>query len=260
MPEFTGPYAQGTPCWVELTVPDQQAALDFYGALFGWQGEIGPAEMGGYTVCTLHGKPVAGVMNATPPGPGQPVPPPVWTTYLAVDDADGAEKAVIAAGGSVMVPTMDVMNLGRMAVVIDPAGTVFGLWQAREFAGAQIVNESGAVVWNELHVPDATAASAFYRAALSLEAAPMEGAEGYFSLNAEGRAVGGMAGLEHMAPGTPPHWLVYFAVDDPDATAAALARAGGQVLLPPFDMIAGRMSVLQDPQGAVFAIINPTPM
>jgi hypothetical protein len=255
MPEVLSPYAPGTPCWVDLMVPDQRAALDFYTGLFGWQGEPGPPETGGYTVCTLNGRAVAGIGPAMAKE-GHPPPPTVWTTYLAVEDAEATASEAAARGGEIMVAPMEVLTAGRMAVVADPAGAVFGLWEPRDFFGAQVANEPGSVVWNELATGDIDAASAFYSAVLGITATPMEGAPGYFGLNAGGRTVGGMMGLEALPEGTPPHWLTYFAVDDADSTVDALIRAGGNVLKPPFDMIAGRMAVLQDPQGGVFAVIK----
>ncbi|WP_406284580.1 VOC family protein [Embleya sp. NBC_00896] len=255
MPDVTGPYAPGTPCWTDLMVPDQQAALDFYRDLFGWQGEVGAPETGGYAVCSLNGKPVAGIMSAMTPD-GGPTPPPAWTTYLATADVDATEKKVVGAGGSVHMPGMDVLTLGRMSVVSDPTGAVVGLWQARDFPGAGVVNEPGAVIWNELGTSDADAASTFLSAALGIRAEPMEGADGYYALNVDGRAVGGMQGLDPLPTGTPSHWTTYFAVDDTDSTVDALIRAGGNVLKPPFDMMAGRMAVVQDPQGGTFAVIN----
>jgi uncharacterized protein len=118
-----------------------------------------------------------------------------------------------------------------------------------------VVNEPGAVVWSELNTANLDAAQVFYPA-LGLQAAPMEGAPGYFSLTAAGRMIGGMQALHERPAGTPAHWLTYFSVDDTDTTADALTRAGGSVLKPPFDMIAGRMAVVQDPQGATFAVIT----
>ncbi|GAB2714906.1 VOC family protein [Kitasatospora kifunensis] len=261
MPDVTGPYAPGTPCWFDLMVPDQQAALDFYRDLFGWQGEVGPPETGGYAVCTLNGRAVAGIMAARNPDGStpDPMPPTVWTTYFATADVDATEKAVTVGGGQVMMPGMDVLQIGRMAIVSDPTSAVFGLWQARDFAGAQVVNEPGAVIWNELVTSAPSAAATFYGKALGISVAPMEGTESYFSLSVNDRPVGGLQGLENiegLPPGTPSHWLTYFAVDDADSTVDALVRAGGNVLKPPFDMMAGRMAVVQDPQGGTFAIIK----
>jgi predicted enzyme related to lactoylglutathione lyase len=258
MSEVTAPYQPGVPCWLDLSVPDQRAALDFYGDLFGWQGEPGPPETGGYAICTLRGKPVAGIMTAMAP-PGSPTPPTAWTTYLATADVDAAVRAVSEGGGTVIAPAMDVMEQGRMAVAADPSGAVFGLWQARDFTGSLIVNEPGAVIWSELATPDPRATAPFY-VPLGITSGPMPGAEGFLALSVEGRMIGSARGQQDDPPGTPPHWLTYFMVDDTDSTVDALVRAGGTVLAPPFDMIAGRMAVVADPQGAVFALIHPRPM
>ncbi|MFF4951225.1 VOC family protein [Streptomyces chattanoogensis] len=260
MPEVTAPYAPGTPCWVDLAAPDQQAAIDFYSGLLGWTGAIGPPETGGYAVCELHGKPVAGIMAAVPMG-GQPAPPTVWTTYLATGDADTTAEAIGSAGGSVLMPVMDVMTLGRMCIAADPSGAVFGVWQAVDFPGAGIVNENGAVIWNELNTTGRQAAAAFYEEAFGILAEPMENAEGYFALSVQGRPVGGMQAMPEGVPeGTPSHWLTYFSVADTDETVAKVQEAGGSALKPPFDMVAGRMAVVKDPQGAPFAVITPKPM
>lgn len=261
MAVVTEPYVPGTPCWVDLTAGDQLAALDFYRDLFGWQGAPGPAEFGGYAVCTWKDRPVAGIGPAMAP-PGAPAPPIVWTTYLSASDADATREAIGAAGGSVLTPVMDVGTLGRMLIAADPAGAVFGVWEPRDFTGAQIVNEPGALLWNELHTSDIEAAAAFYRAVFGIEITPMELPEPgeYWAVTVDGRTVGGAGTLAADPPGTSPYWLVYFAVDDPDSVVDAHVRRGGNVLAPPFDMVAGRMAVLADPQGAVFAVIRPRPM
>lgn len=252
MPVVTTPYRPGTPCWIDLVVPDQRAALDFYARCLGWTGETGPPETGGYALCSLKGRPVAGVMSARTVD-GRPPPPTVWTTYFASVDAEATEQAIVRAGGTVLLPTVDVMKLGRMVVAADPAGAVFGVWQPAEFTGAGIVNEPGALVWNELNTGDKDAACAFYSAALGIEAAPMEGAKDYFSLHVDGRTVGGLQDAD--IPGTPSHWLVYFSVADADDAVARVIAAGGHVLQPPFDMEAGRMALVRDSQGARFAVI-----
>ncbi|MGW4378419.1 VOC family protein [Kitasatospora sp. NPDC004531] len=259
MPEVTKPYATGTPCWVDLMAKDQQAALDFYRDLLGWQGRPGPAEFGGYAVCELNGRAVAGIGPAMAPE-GAPEPPTVWTTYLATTDAQATQEAIVRAGGTVLAPTMDVGSLGRMLIAADPQGAVFGVWQPGDFFGAQVVNEAGAVVWNELHTSDIPAATAFYGEAFGIEIEPMDGVDNYWLPKVGGREVGGATLLANDPPGTPAHWLTYFAVDDADSTVNALVRSGGTVLAPAFDMPAGRMAVVADPQGAPFALIKPVPM
>lgn len=256
MPEVTTPYEPGTPCWLDLMVPDQQAALDFYKDLFGWQGEIGPEEYGGYSVCTLKGKPVAGIMKAMSMN-DQPPPPPNWTSYFAAADVSAVETAVTANGGAAIVPATDVGTLGRMLIASDPQGAVFGVWEARDFGGAEIVNEPGALVWNQLSTTDPAAAATFYRPALGLDAAPMPEMPEFTGFQVNGRTIGGVQGMENIPEGTPPNWLVNFAVDDTDSTVDALVRGGGSIIMPAFDMEkVGRMAVLADPQGAVFAIVS----
>ncbi|MGW5351086.1 VOC family protein [Streptomyces sp. NPDC004031] len=257
MPEVTGPYDPGTPCWIDLMVPDQQAGLDFYRDLFGWQAEIGPEEYGGYSVCLQKGKPVAGLMK-TMTQEGQPTPPTAWTTYFSVLDADDTAAKVAANGGTVIMPAMDVMTLGRMFVAADPQGAVFGVWEPRDFKGAEIVNEHGALVWNQLQTPDPKAAGAFYSAVLGVAAGPMPEMPEFTGIQVNGRTVGGVQGMENLPPNTPPHWLVNFAVDSTDSIVDAVVHAGGNVLAPPFDMDkVGRMAVVQDPQGAVFSVVAP---
>jgi uncharacterized protein len=260
MPEINAPYAQGTPCWLDLMAKDQRAAMDFYQDLFGWEGESGPDEFGGYAVMTLRGKPVAGIGPSMAPE-GMPEPPHVWTTYLASDDADASAKQITAAGGNVMVPVMDVGDLGRMAIAADPTGAVFGFWQHKEFIGAVIVNEADALIWNDCNTRDVPTASAFYKAAFGIETEPMEGVEGYFSLTVAGNPVGGMQNMDADFPKeVPPHWMPWFAVDDVDSTVDAHVRAGGSVLVPAMQIAPGRMAGLADPWGGQFCVLKPEPM
>lgn len=263
MSEVNQRYKQGTPCWIDLMAKDQQAAMDFYSDLLGWEGEKGPEEYGGYAMMNLRGKPVAGIGPAMAPE-GMPEPPHVWTTYLASDDADATTRQVTAAKGTVMVPPMDVGDVGRMAIAADPTGAVFGYWQAKDFVGANVVNEPGALIWNECNTRDVPAASAFYKAALGISVEPiqgMEGMEGYFSLNVSGRTVGGMQDMKAQFPdSTPAHWMTWFAVGDADATADKAVKAGGRVVVPVQDGPPGRMAGIADPWGAVFCVLKPQPM
>jgi predicted enzyme related to lactoylglutathione lyase len=260
MPEVTAPYPPGTPCWVSLQVPDQQAALDFYGDLFGWSGRVGPPESGGYSVCTWQGRAVAGIAEARPMG-ARPAPPTAWTTFLATDDADATARAVTGNGGSLLLPPEDAPGgAGRMLVATDPSGALFGSWQAKRFIGAEIVGEPGALAWNELVTRNPDAVAAFYPRVLGTSVTPHRAQAGYFTFNVQGRPAGGMRRLgDDAPPGTPSHWLAYFAVDDVDSTVDLLVKSGGSVLTSPFDMFAGRMAEVADPQGGAFAVIAQPP-
>jgi predicted enzyme related to lactoylglutathione lyase len=252
-------YTPGTPSWVDLGTPDIERAADFYSGLFGWDvPESENAEQtGGYRQAMLRGKPVAGMMPLMQEGQ-----PPAWSTYVSVADADATVAKAKEAGATVFAEPMDVMDLGRMAVFADPSGAVIGIWQPGTFVGAEIVNESNAVVWNELNTRDPEAAKAFYGEVFGWSFAEREFETGtYNSIKAGEDSVGGMIDITGRAPDeVPPHWLVYFAVDDVDATVTKVKETGGGVALEPFDIAeVGRIAIVKDPFEAVFAAMTPDP-
>lgn len=258
MPTSDTPWAPGTPCWVDCQVEDTTSAREFYAELFGWDILDSPAEAGGYLMAMLHGKAAAGIGAKDP---GQPFPSS-WTTYIASEDVDATEAAVTTAGGQIVVPAFDVMTAGRMSVIADPTGGVAGVWQAGEHLGAGIVNEPGALCWNELHTRDYAAAKSFYTDVFGYGYTPMSptGAdEGYvtFALPGGEGPVGGIADDNAMpdAPNVPAHWLTWFAVGDADVSAALAAELGGSVLMPPSDSPIGRMAVVAGREGEAFGLI-----
>ncbi len=249
-------YEPGTPCWVDLGSPDLEASVDFYAALFGWDvPESENAEQtGGYRQAMKGGKPVAGMMPLMQEG--QPV---VWSSYISVEDADATTVKVKESGGTVMVEPMDVMDLGRMAVFVDPTGAVVGIWQPGTFVGAEIVNEPGALAWNELNTRDPEAAKAFYGAVFGWDFQDDDMGEmgTYTTLKLRGEMVGGMfdMGARGVPEQVPAHWQVYFAVEDTDAAVEQAQGAGGSVMVEPMEVPAGRFAILTDPHGASFAVI-----
>jgi predicted enzyme related to lactoylglutathione lyase len=254
--EKTG-YEPGTPCWVDLTTPDVEGAAAFYSGLFGWEVVDSGPEFGGYRMCHLRGKPVAGI------GPAQqPEIPPNWTSYVSVTDADVATKAITAAGGQVFVEPMDVPGTGRMGILADPGGAAFGVWQPAGFPGAALVTEPGALCWNELMTRHPDAAKSFYKAVFGWEgeSQPM-GEDDYTVWTLGGQQVAGMMPMGDRFPAeVPSYWLAYFAVEDADSTAARAGELGGQVTMPPTDIPVGRFAVLSDPAGAVFGVVKMNPM
>ncbi len=251
-------YTPGTPSWIELSgTPDVEASAAFYRELFGWEMPEQPnsAELGGYRRAKLNGKDVAGVMPRM-----EESQPTVWATYVSVADAAATTAAVRDNGGSVIVEPMPVNDLGTMAVFADPAGAVFGLWQPGAFAGAELVNEHGALAWNELGTRDTAGAKSFYGAVFGWDHQDEESPRvGTYTIWKVGEAmVGGM--LDINAAGLPAeipaHWLVYFAVEDTDAAVEKVKAGGGSVRMEPIDIPAGRFAVVADPFGAVFAVIQ----
>lgn len=249
-------YAPGTPNWVDLSTPDQDAAAEFYGPLFGWAFDEGenPEETGGYRSAMLRDQPVGGVMKIMQEGQ-----PPAWSTYISVEDADATMAAVKEAGGTVMIEPMDVLDIGRMGFFVDPTGAVCGIWQPRTFAGAGLVNEPGAIAWNELNTRDPEGAKAFYGAVFGWGVTEHEmgemGAYVEWKLGEDG--IGGMLNMTGRVPDeVPPNWLTYFAVEDTDAAVAKVKELGGGVAFGPIDIMAGRFAVVHDPFGAMFAVIK----
>jgi hypothetical protein len=249
-------YAPGTPSWVDLGTPDQDAAEQFYGPLFGWTFDPGenPEETGGYRTALLREKAVGGTMRLMQEGQ-----PPAWSTYISVEDADATIAAVKANGGSVAVEPMDVLEIGRMAFFVDPTGAFCGIWQPKAFHGAELVNEPGAFCWNELGTRDPEAAKAFYGAVFGWEFEGHDMGEmgTYTEWKLNGASIGGMMDITGRAPAeVPAHWMVYFAVEDADAAVAQIKDLGGQVLFGPVDIPAGRFAMATDPWGAGFAVIK----
>jgi predicted enzyme related to lactoylglutathione lyase len=251
-------YAPGTPSWVELSSPDTDASAAFYRTLMGWEAtEPGPVdETGGYRMFEQGGKTVGGLMGHMEDGQ-----PTFWATYIDTDDADATGEKVKAAGGSVVVAPMDVMDIGRMAFFADPAGAVFGVWQPKSFKGADLVNEPNSFCWTELATRDIESGRAFYPAVFGWDAGrpQFEGApETYTVWEMDGKPVGGMMEMsdEYYPPETPPHWGVCFAVADCDAIAATGRQLGATITFEPVDMSIGRFAGLMDPQGATFAVMQ----
>jgi predicted enzyme related to lactoylglutathione lyase len=259
MPKFEK-YAQGTPSYVELTAADPAAGAAFYTALFGWTvAELPlPEEAGGgvYRQGQLDGDTISGISGQMPELAGHPA---FWGVYLTVDDIDAATAKVEAAGGKVEAGPFDVMDAGRMSAIQDPTGARVNLWQAGASIGTERANEPGTPIWNELVSPNVPAALAFYADVVGLGSQSSEMMDGYTTItNVAGDVVGGA--MPPQMDGVPPHWNVYFNVEDADATGAKIEELGGRAVAPNFDVPGvGRMGVYADPQGAMFNLMQAPP-
>jgi uncharacterized protein len=244
-------YEHNVPSWIDLGSPDLPGARAFYGSLFGWDYEDGPPEAGGYTIAMKQGRSVAGLGPQMNPGP------PAWMTYIDVADADATAGAVAANGGQVFMAPFDVMDVGRMGVFADPAGAVFGIWQAKTHPGAGLVNEPGTWTWNELVTTDVQGAIAFYGEVFGWGAETHgEGPSAYTEWKVGGSSMAGMMAKSDQIPAeVPPFWGVYFAVEDADRCVAEATGLGGSLMMAPMDIEPGRFAVLADPTGAVFSVI-----
>jgi predicted enzyme related to lactoylglutathione lyase len=260
MPEVTV-HAPGAFCWMELATTDRNAATKFYADVLGWDFETHemPGGMGPYTMVRHAGKELGGLYELNADMLAQGIPPH-WLSYINVEDADASANRAEAAGAEIQMGPMDVMDIGRMAVIQDPTGAVFAIWQAKKHHGAAVVNEPGSVCWHELVTRDLPAAKRFYAQAFGYELAdqPM-GPMTYTFLMAGGMRQGGMmAATPEMGP-VPSHWMIYVAVDDCEARLARASSGGAKVLVPPRDVPGvGRFATFLDPQGAAISIIQLT--
>ena len=251
-------YDPGTFSFVDLTTTDIEGAKSFYSDLFGWTHETSPAgETGEYTMFSKDGLPVAGGFQQSPEMTEQGAPP-AWLSYVTVENVDKAATNAQALGANVISAPFDVLDAGRMAVIMDPQGAVFAVWEPRKHPGAGLVNEPGSLTWNELRSPDPKAALPFYEQLFgwSAEESDMGGGMTYVTHKVGDRVNGGMIPTQIFGEGVPPHWGVYFTVEDTDKATARVQELGGKLLAPPMDVPMGRFAALTDPQGAYFSIFS----
>lgn len=252
-------HAPGDFSWIELATTNQEAAKTFYSSLFGWQPAdmpMGPDEY--YTMFNLSG----GVVGAcyTMKAHMQGVPPH-WGLYVTVASADATAGKVTEAGGKVCAPPFDVMTFGRMAVLQDPTGATFMIWEPKDHRGATFGGEAGTICWADLMSKDPAAAAKFYSQVFGWKVSPGEkDPSGYLHIQNGDRFIGGMPPVQFQNPNAPPHWLIYFLVEDCDSATTRAKDLGATVYMPPTTMEkVGRWSVIADPQGAVSALFQALP-
>jgi predicted enzyme related to lactoylglutathione lyase len=235
---------------------DADRAREFYGQLFGWTANEPSDEFGGYFMFEKDGVPVAGGMPAMPDAG----PPDIWSIYLSTDDAEKAVEVATTNGAQVIAPTMDVADLGRMAVLIDPTGAAIGMWQPITFHGLSVLAEPGTPGWFELLTRDHAGAVDFYGAVFGWDTRAMSDTDEFRYTTAndgDTMLAGVMDATAFLPEGVPAHWSVYMTVADTDATIAKCTELGGSVEQPAEDTPYGRLAVVNDPMGARFKLVGP---
>ena len=252
--------APGAPSWADLSTTDDRAALEFYGPLFGWTND--PQEMGPgvfYHMKRIDGHSVAGIFKQGEEEQTRNIPPH-WNAYFTVENADQTAQKAKDAGGTVLMEAFEVHDAGRMAVLQDPQGAVFNVWQPNQHIGAEVVQEPSAIIWVELMAQDAGQAAGFYEKVLGVETGLMEGPMPYTLMKVGGTDVAGILNISDLGPdaaSVPPNWSVYFGVSDADNTVEKAKSLGASVIVAPTDIPnIGRFSILQDPQGAMLKVFQ----
>ncbi|MGW1951514.1 VOC family protein [Streptomyces sp. NPDC001920] len=247
-------HAPGTPCWVSLMVHGLAATQEFYGALFGWEFQPGPQQLGPYVRALLNGEEVAGI-GQLPPDRHLPI---AWTPYLASHDADQTAHTVRLCGGTVGVGPLDAAEAGRLAICSDPCGAVFGIWQTAAHRGTAVTGVPGTPAWNELLTFESVNVAKFYETVFGYEEdAEVSADPDCVTLCVDGRPVARIRGVGTALPrDRGPHWMTYFEVADTDETLARVVELGGHALGPAQDGAHGRVATVSDPEGARFALIR----
>lgn len=250
--------APGSFCWMELATTDQPAAKEFYSALLGWQSKDSP--MGPdvyYTTFSLHGRKAAACYTLQPDELQKGIPPH-WKLYISVASAADSTQKAGDLGGNVFCGPFDVATHGLMSTIADPTGAVFNIWESKEHPGIGIRNEAGAFCWADLSTPDVERAAAFYSGLFGWTTDKRE--DDYTHILNGGEYVGGIPPSKYRQPNEPPYWLLYFQVDDCAASTAKAKELGANVCMEPMTIEhVGVMTVLADPQGAVFSLFQPLP-
>jgi predicted enzyme related to lactoylglutathione lyase len=256
MPVMTK-YDHGQFSWVDLSSHDMAEAKRFYGEVFGWSVE--DQDTGGgppYAIFTNDGNQVAGLGQMSDEMKAQGIPPH-WSNYINVDDAEAVTKKATSLGANLMFPVMQVVEAGWMSMIVDPTGAPFAIWQKNQHIGAGQVNDPGCFCWNELATRDVEGAKTFYGELFGWTFEEnRDGEAPYWIVRNQGRMNGGMMGIAKDWGDVPPHWGVYFTVEDADATAANIQKMGGKVVMAPFDVSIGRIGINADPQGGHFNIFQ----
>jgi predicted enzyme related to lactoylglutathione lyase len=252
-------HANGSFCWIELATSDQSASKQFYGPLFGWESaEFPMGPEGVYVIFRIEGRDVAGcyAIDANMQSHGVP---PHWMPYVQVANADETVAKATSNGGSVIAGPMDVFNMGRMAVLQDPTGAHFSIWQPMSHKGTLITGVPGTHCWADLSTSDADRAQDFYQKVFGWEIAAGEhDSSGYLHIKNGQDFIGGIPPAKYRNPNAPPHWMLYFLVASCDASAAKAKELGAKFHMEPSTMEnVGRMAVFADPQGAVSALFEP---
>lgn len=256
-------YSQGAFSWAECSTSDTEGAKAFYTSLFGLDAKETPlppeAGGGSYIQLQKNGKDVVGITPQQPQEKDQGIPPH-WNVYITVEDAEMMAKEAERLGATIVAPAFDVLESGRMAVVIDPTGAPISFWQAKDDIGAQVYAEEGTITWFELMTPDSKRAVEFYTQLFGYGTEESKAADGspYIVLIHKGEQAAGI--FEPAQQGAPTAWMPYFATSDADATFKKAMELGGTEMMPVTEIEGvGRFSWIQDPQGAAIAFIQGQP-
>ncbi|MFY1638175.1 VOC family protein [Solwaraspora sp. WMMB335] len=250
-------FRPGEAVWVELCTADPGKVEPFYRTLLGWTVRTEPLGVTPYRICSIDGRDVAGISDASALHGGRPRG---WIVYFAVDDVARCAAQAVALGGEVVTPPRYLPAAGTGAAVIDPFGAVFGLYQGESRTGVQMLNSVGALCWNELDTGEPAQSVAYYQALFGYAArqttdAPT--ARPYTLLMLGDLPVAGVLELDNEWPNLiPAKWITYFAVASLDDSLVQVCALGGTPTVGPVDSPHGRLHLVKDPGGHTLCLIQ----
>jgi predicted enzyme related to lactoylglutathione lyase len=243
--------------WADLVTDDVAKARDFYARLFGWQFW----GVGNYAIAMNDGQPLGGMFQKPRPA-GDPKARPRWFGYISVPNVGKAERAVIKAGGRVLMPAKNFPKRGEQAVFADREGAIFGVMKSSAGDPEDVLAEPGDWIWIQLLSRDASNAAEFYRAVGGYEIVENTSANRLndYVLVSKGFARATVRTLVTKRGDVNPTWLPYVRVKSVSESVSKAKELGGSVLIEPKpEVFQGAVAVITDPTGAAVGILEWRP-
>lgn len=247
-------YAPGHPAWLDIMVNDtasREGLMAFCTEVFGWTFTVGGPDTAYYSMAHANGVPVAGIGQME----GSPAQ---WTTYLATKDIDATAAKATELGAMMMFGPIDVMDAGRLAIISDPAGAVFGLWEQKDFAGTGVYGEPNTPGWWNHTSSDPKIAAKFYCELFGL--AGMEANGGYMIAISDSDQAFASISPNPAPDDMPPHWAPIILSADLAVTRERVTGAGGELMFESMDVPGGTITAFKDSAvGAFLTAFQPAP-
>lgn len=253
-------YKTGEFCWSEIYTSNVDAAKSFYGDALGWTFDsMKMGDMPPYLMFHVQGKAQGGMCELMDDHKKNNVPPH-WLNFIYAEDVKATTEKAISLGGKALVGPMSIGEAGDMAVIASPSGESFALWKSQNNSKDEPEQYSvGKIGWRELLTHDVQKSKDFYKNLFgyTIKESDMGPMGMYYEFQIEGETVSGMMAMPQEADHAPSHWGIYFNTDNHDETAQKIQNLKGEQISKTLDVPeVGRMSVVKDPQGAYFNIIQ----
>ena len=251
-------HPNGTPAWIDLITTDRPAAQAFYGAVFDWTFEEQIVDNAVVYVIARHNqREVAGIAARTAQETAVGIPS-AWNLFFATDDIAKTCAHAISLGATLHTAPFGNPAVGKLAVLADPTGALFCLWQGNAHLGMTTMDMANTFTWCECLTRDPHRATTFYEDLFGWKTEVSRESDLEYALcRRDGQTIAGIMEMPAGLEGVPANWMVYFATPNCEATLERIEEHGGSRLAEPMEVGTGRFAVAADPDEAVFGIIEP---